>query len=143
MKNYLEASPESGKDFYLKFHQKGKIVMLNLLKYRATADYSNLGHLKPKTEITGKEAYQLYMKLTQPELHKAGSKILFFGDSGHFLIGPDQESWDAVLLVEHESAERFIAFSQSEVYLKTAGHRTAALEDSRLLPIHERASEVF
>lgn len=29
-------------------------------------------------------------------------------------------------------------FAQSKDYLKHAGHRTAALEDSRLLPISER-----
>jgi hypothetical protein len=28
-------------------------------------------------------------------------------------------------------------FAQDKEYLKTAGHRTAALEDSRLLPIEE------
>jgi len=40
-----------------------------------------------------------------------------------------------ILLVEHQPAEQFIAFAKHEGYLKTAGHRAAALEDSRLLPI--------
>ena len=51
------------------------------------------------------------------------------------MIGPEAEKWDAMLLVQHESAEKFIAFAQDESYLKIAGHRTAALEDSRLLPM--------
>lgn len=137
MKKYIDATAESGKEFYMKFHQKGKVVMLNLLKYKTLADYSNLENLKPINEITGKRAYELYMKHTLPKLDKVGSKVLFFGESGNFLIGPENEKWDAVLLVEHESVEKFMAFSQNKDYLKTAGHRTAALEDSRLLPINQ------
>ncbi len=140
MEKYLDATSESGREFYMNFHQKGKVVMLNLLKYRETADYSNHQELDPGKEISGREAYQLYMKRTLPELEKAGSKMLFFGDSNAFLIGPESERWDAVLLVAHESAEKFIAFSQNKDYLKTAGHRAAALEDSRLLPVTENQS---
>lgn len=137
MKKYLEANQETGKQFYMDFHGKGKVVMLNLLKFKDTADYSNLASIEPETTITGKEAYAMYMERTLPHLEKAGSKVLFYGDSHHFLIGPASEGWDAVLLVEHVSVESFIAFAQNTEYLKTAGHRTAALEDSRLLPSSE------
>lgn len=138
MEKYLEHKPESGKIFYQNFVGKGKVVMMNLLKFKSIADYSDIEKLRPDHDITGKEAYELYMKYTLPVLDKAGSKIVFFGDSHNFLIGPTHERWDAVLLVEHESVEKFLAFSQNEDYLKTAGHRTAALEDSRLLPISEK-----
>ena len=138
MTNYLAATPESGKQFYLDFHNKGKVVMLNLLKFKTTADYTNLESLKPEQEITGEDAYKLYMDCTLPELEKAGSRVLFYGKSGHFLIGPEAKQWDAVLLVEHQSVTQFMAFAENENYLKTAGHRAAALEDSRLLPITEK-----
>jgi len=138
MKRYLKVKPESGKDFYLNYHNKGKVVMLNLLKYRAKADYSKLKEIQPKKEVSGEEAYQLYMDNVLPELKKVGSKIIFYGNSESFLIGPEAEKWDAVLLVEHESASKFIAFAQNENYLKYEGHRTAALEDSRLLPVSEK-----
>ncbi|MGD1890373.1 MAG: DUF1330 domain-containing protein [Cyclobacteriaceae bacterium] len=137
MEKHIEASHEAGRKFYQDFHDKGRIVMLNLLRFKSVADYSQLASLKPEKEISGEEAYQLYMDYTEPLLNKAGSRVLFYGSSGSFLIGPEQEKWDAVLLVEHESVAKFMAFAQDEVYLKTAGHRTAALEDSRLLPISE------
>ncbi|MEB2777444.1 DUF1330 domain-containing protein [Algoriphagus sp. D3-2-R+10] len=137
MNKYIDASPEAGKNFYQNFHNKGKIVMLNLLKFRITADYTNLEDLKPSKEISGEEAYQLYMDSTLPELEKAGSRIIYFGRSQNYLIGPDSEKWDAVLLVEHESVLQFMKFAQNLDYLKNAGHRTAALEDSRLLPTNE------
>lgn len=134
MDKYIEASPRAGKEFYRDFQDKGKVVMLNLLKFRATADYTDLDELKPTKEISGEEAYQLYMESTLPELEKAGSRIIYFGKSRNFLIGPELEKWDAVLLVEHESVLKFMEFTQNPDYLKKAGHRTAALEDSRLLP---------
>lgn len=137
MKSYLEATPEAGKAFYQKFHRKGRIVMLNLLRFKEVADYAGKQALKPAEEISGEEAYGLYMKHTLPLLKEAGSRVIYYGKSLDFLIGPNDEKWGAVLLVEHESVEKFIAFSQSPDYLKTAGHRTAALEDSRLLPSAE------
>lgn len=137
MDRHIGVKPEIGKKFYLDYKDKGKIVMLNLLKYRTKADYTNFENLKPEKEISGEEAYELYMKHTLPELIKAGGKVLFFGKSKHFLIGPENEDWDVVLLVEHESVDTFLAFTKNEDYLKTAGHRNAALENSRLLPITE------
>ncbi|MFC5044842.1 DUF1330 domain-containing protein [Aquimarina hainanensis] len=135
MKNYLHATPETGKQFYLDFHKKGEIVMLNLLKFKVTADYSALPALRPAETITGAAAYALYMKHTAPLLEQAGSRILFSGTGKEYLIGPEGEQWDAVLLVAHVSVEVFMKFAQSEDYLQYAGHRTAALEDSRLLPL--------
>ena len=139
MKHYLEASQESGKEFYMNFQQKGKVTMLNLLKFRPVADYSEFDTIRPNERISGREAYDRYMECTLPHLTEAGGRVIFFGDSKHFLIGPDSESWDAVLLVEHQSVEAFMAFAQNKEYLKTADHRTAALLDSRLLPISERS----
>ena len=135
MEKHINANPESGKNFYLDFHEKGKIVMLNLLKFRQKADYANLEQIKPVEDITGEEAYQLYMKHTLPELEKAGSKIIYYGKSSSFLIGPKSEKWDAVLVVEHKSVAVFMEFAQNKNYLNTKRHRTAALLDSRLLPI--------
>ena len=137
MSKHIDASPEAGKEFYQNFHDKGKVVMLNLLKFRATADYANLEELEPAKNISGEEAYQLYMNSTLPELENAGSRIIYFGKSRNFLIGPDSEKWDAVLLVEHESVLKFMELAKNPDYLEKAGHRTAALEDSRLLPTNE------
>lgn len=142
MKNYIEADFEAGKRFYQQFHDKGKIVMLNMLRFKEKADYSSLESLQPEQEITGKEAYKLYMAATLPYLEAAGSKVLFYGSGSHFLIGPDAEKWDAVLLVEHQSVAKFMEFAQNKDYLATAGHRTAALDDSRLLPMIETGIEI-
>lgn len=136
MKTYLNATQEAGKAFYMR-GIKGKVVMLNLLKFREIADYLSTEELAPETEISGKEAYQLYINHTLPFLEQAGGEVLFQGKDGYFLIGPESEYWDMVLLVRHESVVTFMKFAQNEAYLKGIGHRTAALADSRLLPIEE------
>jgi len=137
MEKHIGVTDAAGERFYRAFHDKGPVVMLNLLKFKEQADYVGLEHLKPSSEISGVKAYRIYMKFTQPLIEKAGSQVLFYGSSKHFLIGPDDEQWDSVLLVSHPSVESFMAFAQDPEYLKTMGHRTAALEDSRLLPITE------
>lgn len=132
--SYVEATQEAGKAFYLRAI-KGEVAMLNLLKFKAIADYTNFKELAPSENITGKAAYDLYIQHTLPFLKAVGGEILFQGKGGNFLIGPEAESWDEVLLVKHKSVAVFMQFAQNEEYLKGIGHRTAALEDARLLPI--------
>jgi uncharacterized protein (DUF1330 family) len=132
--SFLDVTPEAGRNYFSN-PPKGAIVMLNLLKFKDIAEYSQSSSIAPKKPISGKEAYQLYMDHTLPFLKEAGSEVLFAGKSNSFLIGPSQEDWDLVLLVKHTDAATFLAFAQNEKYLAITGHRTAALEDSRLLPI--------
>jgi len=133
---YLEPTQESGRDFFMR-GITGKVVMLNLLRYRAVADYSATPQLAPATPISGEEAYRLYMEHTMPHLEKSGGKLLFFGRGGRFLIGPDSERRDAAMLVQQSSPAAFMEFASNTAYLAGMGHRTAALEDSRLLPLEE------
>jgi len=117
----------------------GPIVMMNLLRFRKTADYSKQPNLALDVPTTGKKAYEKYMLHTLPLLKKAGSEVVFFGDARAFLIGPQEEKWDAALLVKHASAQSFMAFAADKTYLMTSGHRDAALADSRLLPLDEKS----
>lgn len=135
--HYLNPTQESGKRFYIDYHQKGEVVMLNLLKFNDPADYTDLDEIKPDGQVTGVEAYRLYMGYTMPYLKEAGSEVMFYGKCNHYLIGPESEKWDAVLIVKHQSVDVFMQFAVNQPYLKTAGHRTAALQDSRLLPMSD------
>ncbi|MEL6343425.1 MAG: DUF1330 domain-containing protein, partial [Myxococcota bacterium] len=113
----------------------GPVVMLNLLRFRAQADYQATPNLAPEEPITGRVAYKLYMVHTAPFLAEAGGRVLWAGDGGAPIIGPMDERWDRVLLVEHQSVQAFLSFAQNDAYLAGVGHRTAALADSRLLPL--------
>ncbi len=134
MQHYLEASQEGGAALFRR-KISGEVVMLNLLRFREEADYSASPELKPENPISGAEAYQRYIEHTLPLLRKSGGELLFLGEGGTFLIGPAEERWDMAMLVRQSSLEDFMAFASDEAYLKGIGHRTAALIDSRLLPL--------
>jgi len=136
MQTYLEPTLESGREF-VRRGMTGGVVMLNLLRYRAIADYSASPELAPASAISGEAAYLLYMQHTKPHLERSGGRVLFFGRGGRFLVGPESERWDAALLVQQASVTAFMAFASDTEYLMGIGHRTAALEDSRLLPLQE------
>jgi hypothetical protein len=131
---YLEPTQESGREFFTR-GISGSVVMLNLLRFRAVADYAAFPELAPATPITGEAAYRLYMEYTLPFLEASGGEVLFYGKGGAFLIGPSGERWDAAMLVRQSSVASFLAFASNQDYLAGIGHRVAALEDSRLLPL--------
>ena len=135
---YLEPTQEAGRALVGR-HISGSVVMLNLLRFREYADYSATPHLAPEDPISGAAAYRLYVEHTLPHLEKSGGAMIFLGKGGAFLIGPSDERWDAVMLVRQRSVDAFIAFASNEEYLAGMGHRLAALEDSRLLPLVEEA----
>lgn len=134
--SYLEPTGESGRAFFSR-GISGPVVMLNLLRFRPMADYSSTPELAPPTPISGEAAYRLYVEHTLPHLEKSGGELLFFGRGGPWLIGPTDERWDAAMLVRQSSVTAFMAFAANQEYLSGIGHRLAALEDSRLLPLTE------
>lgn len=137
MESYIHTNSDAAISFYKSFKGKGPVVMLNLLKFREVADYSDFQEIKPSEEISGEKAYHIYMNEAKPLIEKAGSKVLFYGECNHFLIGPSDVEWDKVLLVQHESVDSFVKFAKDEEYVEILGHRTAGIIDCRLLPITE------
>ncbi|WP_417621705.1 DUF1330 domain-containing protein [Parasphingorhabdus sp.] len=133
---YLDVSQENGRDFIMR-GIAGPITMLNLLRFKPIADYSQTPELKPDAEYTGKEAFDLYIAHTLPFLEDSGGELLFYGDGGHWLIGPAGEGWDAAMLIRQASVESFMAWNSNTAYLAGIGHRTAAIRDSRILPLVE------
>lgn len=135
-KLYIHPSQEAGRKLFTR-GLKGPIVMLNLLKFRDVADYTNHISISPKNPISGREAFDLYISHTRPFLNQSGGEILFLGESWEFFIGPSDETWDFVMLIRQNSLDDFLNFANNKEYLKGIGHREAALIDSRLLPIVE------
>lgn len=133
---YLEPTQEAGRAF-VAWQIAGELVMLNLLRFREVADYSASPELAPPSPISGAEAFQRYIDHTLPYLRESGGDMLFLGCGGRFLIGPQTERWDMVMLVRQQSAASFLSFASHGPYLAGIGHRMAALEDSRLLPLVE------
>ena len=136
VEKYLNPTQAAGRDLILRNIQ-GPVVMLNLLRFRKIADYSETPGISPLLPISGEEAYQLYIGQALPHLLKSGGEILFLGKGGSFLIGPVDEQWDEVMLIKQNSVSSFMSFASNAGYINSLGHRTAALENSRLLPLVE------
>lgn len=134
--HYLDVTQEAGAALFRRDIQ-GAIVMLNLLRFREVADYSATPELAPSEPISGRAAYQKYIDLTLSFLTESGGEIVLIGDGGQYLIGPQDERWDVVMLIRQNSLQDFMSFSSNAEYQRVLGHRTAALEDSRLLPLVE------
>lgn len=131
---FLKVSDENGAALLAR-NISGEVVMLNLLRFREIANYSGHPDLAPDEPISGRAAYAKYAIHTLPLLQAAGGLLLYSGNGGDFLIGPVGKGWDRVLLVRHKSIEAFMSFASDPSYAAGAGHRTAALQDSRLLPL--------
>ena len=137
---FLEVTQKAGAELFAR-KISGEIVMLNLLRFRDVADYSANPELMPGKPLSGHEAFQKYIDHTLPFLKESGGDLIFLGKGGKYLIGPQDEQWDMVMLVRQKSLSDFMAFAAHKEYLAGMGHRTAALEDSRLLPIVESISK--
>ncbi|MEM6702659.1 MAG: DUF1330 domain-containing protein [Acidobacteriota bacterium] len=134
MKTYLEATEAAGARLFQR-GITGPVTMLNLLRLRELADYSDHPELAPAEPITGRQAYQLYIEHTLPFLRASGGELIYLGEGGPFLIGPEGDGWDLAMLVRQDSLESFVAFASNQEYLAGIGHRTAATWDSRIVPL--------
>lgn len=106
------------------------IVMINLLRYRDRAAYPAGYDAEP---CSGREAYRRYGQAAIEFITAVGGQVIWEGSPKAVLIGPEEEHWHKVLLVRYPSREAFLAMVANPDYRAIAVHRTAALEDSRLI----------
>ncbi|WP_298446993.1 DUF1330 domain-containing protein [uncultured Marinobacter sp.] len=126
--NVVNPAPEQLQKVLADTPKDQPVVMLNLLRFRDKADYSD-----DSGECSGREAYQQYMKEAAACVSAVGAEVIWSGRSVGSLIAPPDESWDQVLLVRYPSIDAFMAMIQSSEYKGVVKHRTAALRDSRLV----------
>ena len=113
------------------------IVMLNLLRYRDEAAYpANSGHAR----CSGREAYARYAAVALRKVTEVGGAPIWMGEAHAALLAPAEERWDEVLLVRYPSIAAFVAMLQQGDYQAATVHRTAALEDARLIATTERGN---
>ena len=107
------------------------IVMLNLLRYRDQADYGDRTDVTP---CSGRTAFQERYVAHLLPLMPAGARMSWAGAAMAGLIGPPDERWDEVALVEYPSLDAFRAMIEDPRYEgEAAPYRFAALADSRLI----------
>ena len=108
------------------------IQMLNLVRVKPLAEYPE-GHPDHGKGLTGLEAYRAYGRTTAPIFARLGGRQIWAGKPQVMVTGPQDEAWDLAFIAEYPSAEAFIAMVRDPDYREFVQHRTAAVEDSRLL----------
>jgi uncharacterized protein (DUF1330 family) len=111
-------------------HGEQPVLMLNLLRYRDRADYSD--H-PAEPARSGREAYRRYAALVMPLIAACGARVQQVGRWQATLIGGPGEVWDDLLMVRYPDREAFLGMLRSDAYRAIGFHRTAALADSRLI----------
>lgn len=111
---------------------EGPIVMVNLLKYRAQADYHG-DKSEAKEKLSGQDAYRRYGAVALKSLGKAGGSIVWGGAQSLVFIGGPEQDWDEVICVRYPSRQAFLGMISSPDYLAGTYHRDAGLERTGLL----------
>lgn len=101
----------------------GRIVMVNLLKFRERALYRD----GRDAHLSGREAYQRYAVEVGKLVRACGGRVVYVGDVTFLQIGRVDEPWDEVALAEYPSREAFLAMSSSPEWRAIAEHREAGL----------------
>ena len=105
------------------------VVMVNLLKFRAKAVYPD----GRPSDLTGRQAYDLYGAAMQKVIEDNGGRLLFGGDIASLVIGEVGDLWDTCMLVQYPSAAAFAAIVTSPEVAEIGVHRAAGLEGQLLI----------
>jgi uncharacterized protein (DUF1330 family) len=110
--------------------EQSPVVMLNMLRFRDQAAYEDQSEA-----CTGREAYKRYSRTSLQTIAAVGGEVIFIGKAHEALIAPADESWHQVFLVRYPSPAAFQSMLSMPEYQAGVRHRTAALADSRLIPM--------
>jgi len=108
------------------------IQMLNLVKLKPKADYPE-GHPDHGKDLTGLDAYRAYGRTTAHIFKRVGGDQVWAGRPQVMVTGPGSEAWDIAFIAEYPSSAAFIEMVRDPEYRQLVLHRTAGVEDSRLL----------
>ncbi len=99
------------------------ISMVNLLKFKEKAEYED----GRDTEMSGREAYQIYAIKVQEHLKKVGAEIVFGGVVSRLMLGEVEDLWDSVAIARYPSRKAMIEMMMSSDYQESEKHRSAGL----------------
>jgi uncharacterized protein (DUF1330 family) len=108
------------------------IHMLNLIRLKPLADYP-AGHADRGKGLSGLDAYRAYGRTTAHIFARVGGRQVWAGRPEGVVTGPADERWDLAFIAEYPGAGAFLAMVTDPEYRQLVAHRTAAVEDSRLI----------
>ena len=105
------------------------IAMLNLLKFKDTAEYED----GRPCDLTGQQAYKLYSSAFREIMEPRGVRILYAGGTRGVLIGGGDDLWDEVAVIQYPNTQVMLDMLRDETYQAAQQHRAAGLEGQLLI----------
>lgn len=111
IKGFFEPGPE------------GPIYMVNLLKFKEKAEYED----GRETNLSGREAYDLYGAKVSELLKEFGGAAIFAADVERLMLGEVEDLWDEVAIAMYPSRQAMLDMMQSKTMIEISQHRAAGL----------------
>ncbi len=122
VENKVVPNEEQMQGFLQPSHDK-PIYMVNLLKYKAKAEYED----GRATELTGEQAYGLYTQGVAKLLERVGGKIEFVGHVERLMLGEVEDLWDEVAIGRYPSRKAMLEMMMLPEMQEIGAHRAAGL----------------
>ena len=118
---------------------EGPIFMINLLKFKEQAEYED----GRQSDLTGRQAYQLYGAGVAGLLPDYGGRIFFVADTTFLQLGQVEELWDEIAIAVYPNRKALFDMSRSQEWQDLSVHRTAGLKGQlnieSVAPSHAKA----
>ena len=98
---------------------EGPIFMVNLLKFKARAEYED-GRV---SDLTGEQAYGLYGDAVSMLLKEFGGGAIFSGTVERLMLGEVEELWDKVAIAMYPSRQAMLEMMQSPKMQEIGAHQ--------------------
>ena len=131
-KNALRPNPIQLAEFAL--GDDDPILMVNLLKFKDEAEYED----GRATNLTGREAYEIYVTETREHLANVGAELILSGEVNGLLLGEVEELWDAFGVARYPSRKAMIAMARNPAYIESEKHRAAGLAGQLNIEVSEQ-----
>jgi len=110
---------------YAKSDLAGEVVMLNLLRFARTG---------ASDEESGVAAYSRYGDQVRTMIEAQGGTIVWSGLPHHVFVGnPENDRWDAAVLVMYPSRDKFLEMVSTSEYNDAHKDRESGLEATVIL----------
>ena len=122
VRNAVSPTPQQLEGF-LDPEPKGAIYMLNLLSFKERAEYED----SRETNLSGKEAWQIYASGVAKVISQVGGYIGFGADVKRLMLGEVETLWEHVAIAMYPSRAAMLEMIQMPEYAEISVHRTAGL----------------